>query len=209
MRLIVLCFLLMVSSATAQQPADYCKQIKDIAMAEQLRHTRVIMNTRTLTGASDFDVKYYRCEWEADPAIRYIKGKVTVYFVTAVPATSITLDIMTPLVVDSVTQRNTVLSQLQVNNTVQINFASTINAGTLDSVSVYYKGVPPNTGFGSFIQDQHAGVPVMWSLSEPYSTGTGGLVRMGWMIKPIPLMCLLQLRHSIKQHQTVYGKAKL
>lgn len=168
MRLIVLCFLLMVCSAKAQPPADYCKQLKEIAMAEQLSHTRVIMNTRTLTGASDFDVKYYRCEWEADPSVRFIKGKVTVYFVVAVPSTSITLDMMSPLVVDSVTQRNTLLSQLQLNNTVQINFASTINAGTLDSVSVYYKGVPPNTGFGSFIQDQHAGVPVMWSLSEPY-----------------------------------------
>ena len=168
MRFIILFFLIAVFSATAQQPADYCKQLKEIAMAEQLNHTRLTQTTRTLTGASDFDVKYYRCEWEVDPAVRYIKGKVTVYFVVVVPATSITLDIMSPLIVDSVKHRNALLTKLQVNNTVQLNFAATVNAGALDSVSIYYQGVPPNTGFGSFIQDQHAGIPVMWSLSEPY-----------------------------------------
>jgi aminopeptidase N len=168
MRLILLFFLLISFGANAQQPANTCKQINDIALAEQLAHTRVDGPAGILTGASDFDVKYYRCEWEVDPAIRFIKGKVTVYFVVAVPAASINLDLMSPLIVDSVKQRNASLSQIQVNNTVQISFASQISSGTLDSVSIYYKGVPANTGFGSFIQDQHAGIPVMWSLSEPY-----------------------------------------
>jgi len=168
MRFTLLFFFCIVFKANAQQPADYCKQVKEIALAEQLAHTRVEQTSSLLTAASAFDVKYYRCEWEVDPAIRYITGKVTVYFVVSDPATSIVLDLMSPLVVDSVKQRNVLLTQQQANNTVQVNFVSQINAGTLDSVSIYYKGVPPNTGFGSFIQDQHAGVPVMWSLSEPY-----------------------------------------
>lgn len=168
MRFILVCFLLITSNVFAQQQADYCMQIHQIALAEQMSHARLRGDTRTLTGASDFDVKYYRCEWEVDPAVRFITGKVTVYFIVNIAASSITLDLMNPMVVDSVKQRTSTLTKLQVNNTVQVNFASTINAGTLDSVSVYYKGVPPNTGFGSFIQDQHAGTPVMWSLSEPY-----------------------------------------
>ncbi|GAB2831443.1 M1 family aminopeptidase [Ferruginibacter profundus] len=171
MRLITILFLTLVFKASAQQPADNCKQVNDIALAERLAHERINPTTNgLLTAASDFDVKYYRCEWEVDPAVRFIKGKVTVYFVVANPATAITLDLMSPLVVDSVKQRNLVLTQQQANNAVQITFLSQLNAGTLDSVSIYYKGVPPNTGFGSFIQDQHAGVPVMWSLSEPYGS---------------------------------------
>jgi len=40
----------------------------------------------------------------------------------------------------------------------------------LDSVSIFYKGVPPNNGFGSFETTTHAGTPVLWTLSEPYGS---------------------------------------
>ena len=170
MRFILVLFFFTGFTATAQQPEDYAMLVKSIALQEQLCHERIIQPNTALTIASNFDVKYYRCEWEVDPTVRYIKGKVTVYFVVADAATSIALDLMAPLVVDSVTQRNVLLTRQQVNNGVQINFSSPLNAGTLDSVSVYYQGVPPNTGFGSFIQSSHLGTPVMWSLSEPYGS---------------------------------------
>ena len=170
MRFILVLFFFTGFTATAQQPEDYAMLVKSIALQEQLCHERIIQPNTALTIASNFDVKYYRCEWEVDPTVRYIKGKVTVYFVVADAATSIALDLMAPLVVDSVTQRNVLLTKQQVNNGVQINFSSPLNAGTLDSVSVYYQGVPPNTGFGSFIQSSHLGTPVMWSLSEPYGS---------------------------------------
>ncbi|MGC4100679.1 M1 family aminopeptidase [Ferruginibacter sp.] len=171
MRFITIFICCIILKATAQTPADNCKQIKDIALAEQLNHIRLEQPIdNIITAASGYDVKYYRCEWEVDPAVRYINGKVTMYFVPSDAATSINMDLMSPLVVDSVKQRNTKLVVQQANNAVTINFTNPLNAGTLDSVSVYYQGVPPTTGFGSFIQDQHAGVPVMWSLSEPYGS---------------------------------------
>lgn len=173
MRFISILFYCIIFKAMAQPPANYCKQITEIALSEQLRHQRLnpTGNTTTndiLTAASNFDAKYYCCEWEVDPAIRYIKGKVTVYYTVYATGTSISLDLMSSLVVDSVKQRNIILSKNHTNNILQIDFPSAISAGTLDSVSIYYQGVPPNTGFGSFIQDRHAGTPVMWSLSEPY-----------------------------------------
>jgi aminopeptidase N len=121
--------------------------------------------------ASDnFDVNYYRCEWEVDPAVRYIKGKVTVYFKMLTASSSITLDLMNTLTVDSVKKNNSIYGFSQTSNTTVINFPSIINAGSLDSVSIWYKGIPANTGFGSFIQDSHAGTPVMWTLSEAYGS---------------------------------------
>ncbi|MEO6406454.1 MAG: M1 family aminopeptidase [Ferruginibacter sp.] len=144
--------------------------MQEIARMERDAHGRLFSLTGETLASNNFDVKYYRCEWELDPAIRYIKGVVTSYFKTTVASTSITLDLMSSLVVDSVKQRNTLLSFSRPTNTLQIDFSSSIAAGTLDSVSIYYKGIPANTGFGSFIADAHAGTPVIWSLSEPYGS---------------------------------------
>lgn len=119
--------------------------------------------------ASDnFDVKYYRCEWDVDPNVRYIAGKVTTYFKTNALTSSITLDLQNTLTVDSVKRGNVNLAYSQTTNTIIINYNSALQANTVDSVSIWYKGTPANTGFGSFIKDVHAGVPIVWTLSEPY-----------------------------------------
>jgi aminopeptidase N len=143
---------------------------KDIAAMEANAHQRILLTNESSFASNNFDVKYYRCQWELDPAVRYISGSVTVYFTTTAPAASITLDMMNTLRADSVKQRNTTLAFNQTVNTIEINFPSSIAIGMLDSVSIYYKGIPANTGFGSFIQSSHAGVPVIWSLSEPYGS---------------------------------------
>ncbi len=160
---ILLIFLLLSSNVYGQQFGT-----KEIASMEANAHQRIIGGEASSFASDNFDVKYYRCLWEVDPAARYINGAVTVYFTTTTASTSIILDLMNTLQVDSVKQRNGSLSFSQTINTVQINFSSSINAGSLDSVSIFYKGVPANTGFGSFIQSSHAGIPVIWSLSEPY-----------------------------------------
>lgn len=168
MKAIFTIILLTALQATAQLQTDFIKKVKEIPAMERQAYDR-LTQTGNLTGASvNFDVKYYRCEWEVDPAVRFIAGKVTVYYIITANASDITLDVMSPLVVDSVKQRNTQLTKIQTSNTLQINFPSAVNTGTLDSVSIYYKGIPATTGFGSFIQDVHAGTPIMWSLSEPY-----------------------------------------
>ena len=54
---------------------------------------------------------------------------------------------------------------------LEITLPSIIPAGQLDSVTVTYHGVPPNTGFGSFVTTTHDTIlntPVLWTLSEPY-----------------------------------------
>jgi len=164
-------FLFLASITTyAQVPEDNCKSISDIATMERLSHQRLSSRETQTMASGNFDVAYYRCEWEVDPAVRYIKGKVTVYYTILSATNTISLDLMSPLVTDSVKQRNVLLAKSQANNTLTINFPVTANAGTLDSVSIFYQGAPPNTGFGSFIQSTHSGTPVMWSLSEPYGS---------------------------------------
>ncbi|MBL0273304.1 MAG: T9SS type A sorting domain-containing protein [Chitinophagaceae bacterium] len=164
-------FLLLTGlKAFAQLPADDCKNVQDIAQMERLGHERIANRGNATLASNNFDVKYYRCAWEVNPAVNYISGKVTVYYTITSSTSSISFDLMNGLNVDSVKQRNAILTKQHVANVIQVNFPSTVNTGTSDSVSIFYQGVPPNTGFGSFVQTTHAGTPVIWTLSEPYGS---------------------------------------
>ena len=174
MRILLIFLVFSCLQLTAQSPAEYCKQVSDIALFEQAAHQRIPAGNNNIientSASNNYDVKYYRCEWEVNPSVRFINGKVTVYFIVTAAANNIQMDLMNPLIVDSIKQRNTLLTNQHSNNTLSINFTATINTGVLDSVTIFYSGVPPNNGFGSFEITTHAAVPVMWSLSEPYGS---------------------------------------
>ena len=170
MKLLFYTALLMFSKVLAQQAPNPEGKVAWIAAMEGAAHERLLNTGQATTASYNFDVKYYRCEWEVDPAVRYIRGKVTVYFLMTAPANSISLDLMNALTTDSVKQGGRVLAFQHSNNVLQINFSSSLAAGRLDSVQIFYQGIPASTGFGSFIQSIHAGTPVLWSLSEPYGS---------------------------------------
>jgi hypothetical protein len=97
----VLTFLLLASlKSFAQSPVDNCKSIYDIALMERLAHERINGSENATSASTNFDVKYYRLEWEVDPAIRYIKGVVTIYYQITSTSNFIALDLMSPLVAD-------------------------------------------------------------------------------------------------------------
>ena len=167
MKLFLLLLMFTVNFSYAQERAD----VMSIAKMEMDAHRNQFNNVTARTAASDnFDIKYYRCEWEVDPAIRYINGKITIYFKPTEPVTSITLDMQSPLAADSVKRNGTSITYSAPSNTLVIDFGTTLPTNVLDSVSIWYQGVPANTGFGSFIQDNHAGTPVLWTLSESYGS---------------------------------------
>ncbi|MDQ6903436.1 MAG: M1 family metallopeptidase, partial [Bacteroidota bacterium] len=159
-----------ISTVYAQVPKDYLDTTNNIASIEKRAYSRAFILQNATSASGNFDVKYYRCEWQVDPAVRFISGKVTSYYKITTSADYITFDLTDSLNVDSVIQKNIVLPFAHANNTITINFAATIVSGTIDSVSIYYHGIPPNTGFGSFVTTAHAGVPVLWTLSEPYGS---------------------------------------
>jgi aminopeptidase N len=163
------CFIL---KTVAQTPTfDIDKSLNSIIKAEQKHHQSLV--TFEASGAgSNIDIKYHRFEWQVDPAVRYIKGAVTTYFTAVSSMSQITFDLDNVLKVDSVKQRgsNLLFSQL-ADKTMQITLSQNLNAGVLDSVTVYYQGVPPITGFGSFNQRLRNGnKPEIWTLSEPYGS---------------------------------------
>ena len=174
MRILFIFLIFSSLQVKAQSPAESCKQVNDIAALEQAARQRIITGNNTIenitSASNNYDVKYYRCEWDVNPAVRFITGKVTLYFVVTSATNNIQLDLMNALTVDSIKQRNVLLNKQHTNNTLSVDFATTLIIGAVDSISIFYKGVPPNNGFGSFETSTHAATPVMWTLSEPYGS---------------------------------------
>ncbi|MCF0048845.1 T9SS type A sorting domain-containing protein [Dyadobacter sp. LJ53] len=173
MRKFLLLYLLIFSSlAEAQQQAEYQKETENISVMEQKGFQRRLEATgaHARTSASqNFDVIYYRCEWEVDPAVRYIKGTITTHFVKTDAGNSITLDLADEHTINAVTRNNVPLTFTHSNGAVTISFPSPIISGSTDSVSITYGGIPTTT-FGSFATATHGPdmAPAMWTLSEPF-----------------------------------------
>lgn len=162
---VLLCLGYLTGSAQNFQKAG------EIANFEKKRYQRSLeaaQNQRSVA-SPNFDVYFYRCQWEVDPSVRYIKGTVTSYFTIIAVTASITFDLSAALQVDSVIFKGKKINfRLSSADGLTIDFPQTLAIAQKDSVSIFYQGVPINDGFGSFATSLQNGTPVMWTLSEPY-----------------------------------------
>lgn len=118
---------------------------------------------------SNYDLKYHKLEWQVNPMVREITGKITSHFIPSSSVSMIEFDFSSAMVVDSVVYNGVQTTATHLaTDILQVDFPSAISAAILDSIIVYYHGVPPTTGFGSFTQSSHAGDSIIWTLSEPY-----------------------------------------
>jgi aminopeptidase N len=163
-------FALFMLSALAGSSQHSTENI-DIAEMEQKAHEGLFREV-TSGAANTYDLHYNRCEWYIDPAVRFIKGAVTTYFQpSTINFNSIQFDLDTVFTIDSIKYHNQFLSYNKIpSGILQINFPSTLPVAVTDSLTIYYKGVPPATGFGSFVQALHGttSTPILWTLSEPF-----------------------------------------
>lgn len=115
-----------------------------------------------------YDMRYHRLELIVDPAVRAITGQVTHYFAPTTDLDEFILDLSDVLSVLSVEHHGDPITFTHTGDLLTIELPTTLPTGQLDSITVLYGGVPPDTGFGSFVQDEHDGAPILWTLSEPY-----------------------------------------
>src|SRR4051812_666864 len=145
-------------------------QVGEMATAEKDRFNLYRTYDQLSVSSNNFDINYYRCEWTIDPAIRFIAGTVTSYFTITNTTNNIVFDLNKTLTVDSVLYHGNKIGFLQNNNnSLQVNLPLTLNGNQKDSVSIFYKGIPPG---GAFATSSHAGTPILWTLSEPYGAPT-------------------------------------
>lgn len=156
------------------------ERTKRIATEEKQRFAaRNSMATASLA-SNNFEVHYYRCNWNINPAVRQISGSVTSYFRLTQAAANIVYDFTNQLTIDSIIFRKKKVTFTRASTTLTINFPLTVVSGKRDSVTIYYRGTPPNSqDFGGFIQTTHNGVPIIWTLSEPYDALTWWPCRNG------------------------------
>jgi aminopeptidase N len=156
-----------------------CILIQHKAEAQYRLYEKEIARYQAMTNSSvagsnaspDFKVDHYRFEWEIDPAVRYLKGKVTASITITANTSSIRFDLSDTLRVDSVVYHsNKITHSRPGNHILEINFPASLNAGTKDSLTIYYQGAPAANGLGAFSVSNHTGVPIIWTLSEPYGS---------------------------------------
>lgn len=164
----ILLFLCFGLNAIAQENELFISD--KIALEEsrnfQLKSTFIESQNNSLT-----DFIYQRMEWQVDPAVHYISGKVTTHFKSKTELlNTIEFDLSDALTIDSVFIGNNSAPFTHQNNKIEINLPEPLMLNQLDSASVFYHGVPPATGLGSFETTFHGTefTPVLWTLSEPY-----------------------------------------
>lgn len=79
MKIIIFSIITLISITFGQSPKNYFNANKIIT--EEKESFTSIVNTKNASSASpNFKVRYYRCEWQVNPVVRYIQGNVTSYF---------------------------------------------------------------------------------------------------------------------------------
>jgi Aminopeptidase N len=116
-----------------------------------------------------YDLTYQRLSFDVNPAVNFISGSVfsSVKFLKD-GADVIHFDLNDVLVVDSVLFNEQPITISHLNNKVSIGLPQPTSKGEIASVQIFYHGAPPQNGMGSFVASQHAGTPIVWTLSEPY-----------------------------------------
>ena len=147
----------MIFSATlfAQQSAeDACASVK----LRSSLHKQI----GSISGSSEPNVHFLQADWDIDPAKRYISGS-QMFLLEPFTETSIVLDCAAELQVSEVQVNGSDAPFLQEGDLLHITLSAPVT-----ELFVRYEGVPPQNGFGSFVQSTHGGTPVVWTLSEPF-----------------------------------------
>ncbi|HAL55297.1 MAG TPA: peptidase M1 [Bacteroidetes bacterium] len=165
----ILCAAL-VQSLNAQESEEHAEG--KFRLQELSRHSARAHLTKSLTpGQEGFDVTYYKLDLRlsTSPSPNSLSGSVTMAARSVVDnLSSITLDLMSSMTVDSVILGTTKLGFSQQTSSVTISLGRTIARGEVFSVRVFYRGLPGSSGFGSFAFSTTSGAPWVWTLSEPY-----------------------------------------
>ncbi len=145
----------------------------ELIEAEAKSASKIIAHKANINTAN-YDISYHKLELNIDPAIAFIDGIVSTTFTAKSTMNTVTFDLSNNMTVSEVTQSGITLTYTQnANNELVITLSQTLPQGQESTVKITYSGNPVSSGFGSFEQETHNGIPIVWTLSEPYGA-------MGW-----------------------------
>ena len=121
---IISAFLVIVLNVSSQEPdPDFTEKT---ALSESRKMLK-LASFKESSGYAETDLIYQRMEWNVDPAIKYLKGKITSYFkVKSAGVDRISFDLLDNLTIDSVVQNKTRLSLTHSGDVVAITLKKSI-----------------------------------------------------------------------------------
>jgi aminopeptidase N len=126
-----------------------------------------LANFTTNENTGNYNVTHHTLRFTVDPAVQYISGSVTTTFTAKEDMATVTFEMSNNLTATSVTQNGSSLTFSHSNAELVINLPITLPQGAEATVTVQYNGAPQDIE-ESFVAGEHNGVPVLWTLSEPY-----------------------------------------
>lgn len=168
--------LLLVSIGFGQGKKSAFDELVESEMKSAAKFTNLTVNPNT----QNYDVTYHKLEITVNPNAYALGAKVTTTFTALSDMSTVTFDFSkitntsdpnyaNRIIVSAVKQNNINLTFSHTNsNELVINLLSTLTTGNSTSVEITYAGAPANSGFGSFVQTQHANTNIIWTLSEPF-----------------------------------------
>ncbi|MBZ0181041.1 MAG: T9SS type A sorting domain-containing protein [Melioribacteraceae bacterium] len=127
-------------------------------------------NKTAYPGDNSFDALYYKLILNIDYDSRMLKGEVTVSGKSMNDNLSnVFLDLQNTFTVDSVIYNDSKIGFNHQSDKLNLTFPHQLNFNDEFSVTVFYRGIPGSSGFGSFeFNSTPNGHPAIWTLSEPY-----------------------------------------
>jgi len=140
-----------------------------IAKIEREKYS-ALFNKQTINypGDQTIDIKYYSLTLKIFLQPNNLDAKTIIHIKPVNNINSFFLDFTAGLTIDSVRLNDLPIIYSFSNNKLLITLDRTYNQGELLILSVKYHGVPPISGYGSFIFGNHSGTPSIYTLSEPY-----------------------------------------
>ena len=128
------------------------------------------MNLEVNSNTQNYDITYHKLEFNVDPAVYSIAGKITTTYTALANMNTLTFDLSNSLTVSSVKINNVNLAFTQNTNELIITLPATQLSGSQATVEVVYSGAPPQNGFFAFTSTTHgpSNTPVIYTLSEPF-----------------------------------------
>ncbi|MFD2892357.1 M1 family aminopeptidase [Flavobacterium chuncheonense] len=165
MKKITLLFLLTVSlfGYTQNDESHFEKMVE-----AEMKSAASIQNFQVNPNTQNYDITYHELRFTVDPAVHYITGQVATTFTALSNMNTVVFDLANQLTVNSVSMNGNALSFSQnTTDELTINLPSTLTTGSVATVVINYQGAPP-TSENAFTISTHSGVPVLWTLSEPF-----------------------------------------
>ncbi len=162
---------LLLAVATAAAQVSDIGALEALKAVEQRRFEALAARGGLATASGEgLDALHYRLDLQIRVNPSNLIGAVTMTArVTAETVASAVLDFTNSLTVDSVTVAATRTSFARSAGLLVVTLDRTYTRDELLVLTVFYRGVPTGSGFGSFIfSSQLNGTPWIWSLSEPY-----------------------------------------